>query len=59
MSLRQRRFQTRLHEAALGAVHRGFANRHGGGNARVILTSVRCKQDLRSLELACRMLAAA
>jgi hypothetical protein len=53
------RFQIALHEAALGPVHRRAAHANAPGDLRVAGSGVGSQQNLRSLELAGRMLAAA
>src|SRR5665213_1704687 len=55
----ERRLQIAEHEAALGPVHRRFADRHGGGDRLVADPGIGCQQNLRPLELARRVLAAA
>src|SRR6478736_215201 len=54
----ERRLQTHLHEAALGAIDSGAADHHRRGNDLVTQARVDGEQDLRPLELASRLLAA-
>lgn len=54
----ERRLQTHLHEAALGAIDSGAADHHRRGNGLVTQARVDGEQDLRPLELASRLLAA-
>ena len=57
--LAQRRFQITEHEAPLGAVHRRATRPDAAGDFLVRGSRIGRQQDLRSLQLARRMLAAA
>ena len=57
--LAQRPLQVAFHEAALGPVDRRAADRHAGGDLLVADPGIGRQQDLRPLELARRVLAAA
>ena len=57
--LAQRSLQVAQHEAALGAVHRRVADAHRPGDLLVAGSGIGRQQDLRSLQLARRMFAAA
>jgi len=57
--LSQCKLKVAFHEAALGAIHSGGANRHAGGNRFVAYARIGGQQDLRALDLARRVLAAA
>jgi hypothetical protein len=53
--LAQRRFQIAEHEATFGPVHRRATDRDAGCDLRVADARIGCEQDLRPLQLACRM----
>src|SRR5258708_2324235 len=57
--LAQRSLQVAQHEAALGPVHRRAADAHRPGDLLVAGSGIGRQQDLRSLQFARRMLAAA
>ena len=57
--LAERRRQVAEHEAALCLGHGGPAHPDAPGNFLVAGAGIGCQQNLRALELACRMLAAA
>jgi hypothetical protein len=57
--LAQREFQIAFDEAPLGSINRRSADPHGAGNRLVAGPRVGGEQDLRALEFARRVLAAA